>query len=126
MNEKKIKLADQCMPKRGERYFAIDSDGSIFCFIWADMEEDHDFFHFGNCFSTREEAYVMAEKIKKLLKDEKTLTKYYVTFFTGEGYTSNTFDIKTLDLTAIDRLYDWCEKKTGVKGNIINITKLEI
>lgn len=54
------------------------------------------------------------------------MTKYYVTFFTGEGYISSTFDIRKLDITAIDQLYDWCEKKTGVKGNIVNITKLEI
>lgn len=126
MIEEQINLAGPWLPKKGEKYYVIDSDGSIFCFIWAENEEDHDFFHFGNFFRTREEAYAMSEKIKKLLKNEKTMAKYYVTFFTGEGYTSNTFDIKTLDLTAIDRLYDWCEKKTGVKGNIINITKLEI
>lgn len=53
------------------------------------------------------------------------MTKYYVTFFIGQGYISNTFDIKRLDINAIDFLYDWCEKETGVKGNIINITKLE-
>lgn len=32
---------------------------------------DNNYFDFGNCFKTKEEAEAMAEKIKKLLKGEQ-------------------------------------------------------
>lgn len=54
-------------PKDGEGYYYIFSDGIVHLSTWFNDKVDNSRFSIGNYFKTKEEAEVMAEKIKKLL-----------------------------------------------------------
>lgn len=68
--EKKQVVDWKWEPKEGDDYYYIDNDGDIISDNWDEMPTDADRYNFGNCFRTEEEAEVMAEKVKKLLKGE--------------------------------------------------------
>ena len=68
--EKKQVVDWKWEPKEGDDYYYIDNDGNIISDNWDEMPTDADRYNFGNCFRTEEEAEVMAEKVKKLLKGE--------------------------------------------------------
>lgn len=68
--EKKELVEWRWKPKKGESYWFIGHHGLINDYIWGSNFTDIQLFDFGNCFRTRKEAEVMAEKIKKLLKGE--------------------------------------------------------
>ena len=57
-------------PKFDEAYWVVTTSGDVDFFIWREDSTDKKLFNFGNCFKTKEEAKIMAEKIKKLLKDK--------------------------------------------------------
>lgn len=57
-------------PNDNEEYYHIFSDGKVRSCAWLDDEIDNSRFNIGNCFKTEEEAEIMAEKFKKLLKDK--------------------------------------------------------
>lgn len=62
-------------PKDGEEYYFIDYDGSVqFTYFYYRYSVDKVRKEIGNCFQTREEAEVMAEKFKALLKQERGTT----------------------------------------------------
>lgn len=54
-------------PKDGEGYYYIFSNGIVHLSTWFNDKVDNSRFSIGNYFKTKEEAEVMAEKIKKLL-----------------------------------------------------------
>lgn len=60
----------QWKPGMNEPYLAITTEGNITDFVWNGSLFDKNVFGFGNCFKTKEEAEIMLEKIKKLLKGE--------------------------------------------------------
>lgn len=68
--EKKQVVDWKWEPKENDSYYYIDIDGDIIDYIWKGDDYDVDCYNFGNCFRTREEAKVAAEKVKKLLKGE--------------------------------------------------------
>lgn len=55
-------------PKDGEDYYYIISNGIVHLSTWFDYKVDNSRFSIGNCFKTKEEAEIMAEKFIKLLK----------------------------------------------------------
>ena len=69
-DEKKQFVDLRWKPKDGEKYFFVSSDLSVEKAFNYGYEFDESNFRCGNCFRTYEEAEVMAEKIKKLLKGE--------------------------------------------------------
>lgn len=69
-SEKKQLVDWKWKPKEKDSYYYIDIDGDIMHDTWDDVDEDAGRYNFGNCFRTEEEAKVMAEKVKKLLKGE--------------------------------------------------------
>ena len=70
---KEIKLPEnknhKFKPKEGSTYYFISSNGDICITTWYDDNFDHSRLNFGNIFQSQEEAETMAEKFKKLLKD---------------------------------------------------------
>lgn len=70
-NAEKKQLVDwKWKPNDGEEYYHILSNGTVRSYTWLDDTLDNSYFNIGNCFQYREEAEVMAEKIKKLLNAE--------------------------------------------------------
>lgn len=57
-------------PKENDSYYYIDHYADIVPDTWDGCNVDAARYNFGNCFRTEEEAKVMAEKVKKLLKGE--------------------------------------------------------
>lgn len=66
--EKKQVVDRKWKPRENDSYYFIDNDGDILDYVWEGDDYDTDLYNFGNCFRTHEEAEVMAEKIKELLK----------------------------------------------------------
>lgn len=66
--EKKQLVDWKWKPKLNEIYWHICSDGRLVSNTFENDEFDIGLYNFGNCFRTHEEAKVMVEKIKKLLK----------------------------------------------------------
>ena len=55
-------------PKRGEKYYYIDTLGDVSCTTYNTFALDSTRIKFGNCFQTKEQAKRAAEKVKELLK----------------------------------------------------------
>lgn len=68
--EKKQVVDWKWEPNYNEEYYRVLSDGTVHSCAWLDDEMDNSLFSIGNCFKTKEEAEIMAEKFKKLLKDK--------------------------------------------------------
>lgn len=66
--EKKQLVDWKWKPKDGEDYYYILSNGIVHLSTWFDYKVDNSRFSIGNCFKTKEEAEIMAEKFIKLLK----------------------------------------------------------
>lgn len=66
--EKKQLVDWKWRPKDGEDYYYIISNGIVHLSTWFDYKVDNSRFSIGNCFKTKEEAEIMAEKFIKLLK----------------------------------------------------------
>lgn len=73
--EKKQVVDWKWKPNDNEEYYYILSDGKVRSCAWLDDEIDNSRFSIGNCFKTEEEAEAMAEKLKKLLKENHEKTK---------------------------------------------------
>ncbi len=58
-------------PKKGERYYYIDSLGNVLPTVHGGMTVDKLFIEIGNCFQTEDEAKPYADKIKELFKSSK-------------------------------------------------------
>ena len=58
-------------PERGQEYWTVDSWGEIYNQIWINSQGDQKRHDFYNCFQTREQAEVEAEKIlvRRMLED---------------------------------------------------------
>lgn len=54
------------MPDEGQKYYLLDSNGSVLVDIWSDWRFDDDRFDIGNCFKTKEEAEQVIEYLKAL------------------------------------------------------------
>lgn len=67
--ELKLPESEKYKPKYGDMYWIIDTDGYVKAYIWNEDSIDNRLFNLGNYFRTRKEAETMAEKFKKLLKD---------------------------------------------------------
>ncbi len=65
--KKKQLITWRWKPERNNVYYLINSEGSLETYIWSNDTIDNRCFNFGNCFKTKEEARVMAEKVKALL-----------------------------------------------------------
>ena len=57
-------------PKEGDEYFYVTPPCGVSSYWWNGKAADESIYRYGNCFRTKEEAQVMAEKFKKLLKGE--------------------------------------------------------
>lgn len=68
--EKKQLVDWKWKPKENDSYYYIDHYADIVPDTWDGCNVDAARYSFGNCFRTEEEAKVMAEKVKKLLKGE--------------------------------------------------------
>lgn len=68
--EKKQVVSWRWKPKINETYWFITGSNTIMRSVWADTFLDNEYFKFGNCFRTREEAEAAAERVKKALKGE--------------------------------------------------------
>lgn len=91
-----VKKGVRQKPKVGERYFYVDSCGSIDYEFWQETETDLFRFNTGNCFKTEQEAEDYKENLltKQALKDlalelnngveidwnDYSVTKYYIYF----------------------------------------------
>lgn len=69
--EKKQLTKYRYKPGIGEIYWVVSANSNIVPYKWDNDSIDNNYFDFGNCFKTKEEAEAMAEKIKKLLKGEQ-------------------------------------------------------
>lgn len=69
-NYNEIKLDEKWKPKEKEIYWYINLDGHIDNDIFDNSIFDNNMYNFGNCFKTKKEAEIAAEKIKKLLNSE--------------------------------------------------------
>lgn len=54
-------------PAKSERYFYVGDNGMVNFTFWENDEVDYDYYKFGNCFYTEEEAKKALEKVKELL-----------------------------------------------------------
>lgn len=66
--EKKRLIDLKWKPEIDETFWFISGNNRILSLKWNNSHTDNEFFDFGNCFKTKEEAEAMVEKIKKLLK----------------------------------------------------------
>lgn len=63
-----LKKNDMYTPKYGEIYYYITGPCKVTYYIWKDKELDWEYRNVGNCFQTKEEAEIAAERVKKTLK----------------------------------------------------------
>lgn len=66
--EKKELVEWRWKPKKGDSYFYINHYIEVVVTTWMCDYDDQSHYYAGNCFRTREEAEVMVEKVKKLLR----------------------------------------------------------
>ena len=59
------------LDQEDEKFWVVSGNSHIVSYNWNDSPIDNEFFNFGNCFKTKEEAEAMAKKIKKLLMKGK-------------------------------------------------------
>ena len=66
-----IKEPTRWEPRIGQKYYLLDSNGSVYDSVWSNDYIDRNRFEIGNCFESREEAEKAVEKLKawKRLKD---------------------------------------------------------
>lgn len=57
------------VPKEGEMYWYVSSLGEVFRVEHFNSKFDNDMLNFGNCFKTKEEAAMMASKIRQVLNN---------------------------------------------------------
>lgn len=69
--EKKQLVTYRWKPGMGEIYWVVFANSNIVPYKWYNDSIDNNYFDFGNCFKTKEEAEAMVEKIIKLLKGEQ-------------------------------------------------------
>lgn len=55
-------------PKSGETYYFINETGEVASTEWINLGCDVCHYQFGNCFKTKEEAEIAANRVKKVLK----------------------------------------------------------
>lgn len=65
LNEKSTQV---WKPREGDKYYTIDSVGSVTSCIYGNDEVEKLFIRIGNCFESKEEAAHMAEKLKIITK----------------------------------------------------------
>lgn len=68
--DKKRLVKYRWKPGMGEIFWVVSGNSHIVSYDWNDSPTDNEFFNFGNCFKTKEEAEAMVEKIRKLMKGE--------------------------------------------------------
>lgn len=68
--EKKQLVDWRWKPKNGETYWVVYGNGRITSLKWEDFSIGNDYLDFGNCFKTKEEAFIMSKKIRDLLKEK--------------------------------------------------------
>lgn len=68
--EKKQLVDWKWKPKDMEEYWFFTGSNTIIRSVWKDTLLDNKYFDFGNCFQTKKEAEVAAERVKKTLKGE--------------------------------------------------------
>ena len=61
-----IKESTRWKPEIGQKYYFLDSDGSVNVDEWCDLSIDRNRFNLGNCFQTEEEAERTVEYLKAL------------------------------------------------------------
>ena len=69
--EAKILKEIRWYPKKGERYYYVDSIGNVLATVHGGMTVDELFIKIGNCFRIEDEAKPYADKIKELFKSSK-------------------------------------------------------
>lgn len=97
---KKILNSGYFKPEVNERYYTIESDGSVNDFLWYENEECKGNFEAANCFKTEQEAEtvsfeeVLFRKLRRFSEanNEKELdwenaeeTKYFITYLPSNG-----------------------------------------
>lgn len=68
--EKKRLVDWRWKPKDMEEYWFFTGSNTIIRSVWKDTLLDNKYFDFGNCFQTKKEAEIAAERVKKTLKGE--------------------------------------------------------
>lgn len=66
-------MSERWKPEKGEKYWLINFDGSVFSTIYCKDNSDARIIKFGNIFKTKEEAEAAVEKIRKFLLNEYDL-----------------------------------------------------
>lgn len=66
-----VKESTRWKPRIGQKYYLLDSNGSVYDSVWSNDYIDRNRSEIGNCFKTKEEAEKAVEKLKawKRLKD---------------------------------------------------------
>lgn len=66
-NLENVEVKERWKPRKGERYFFICDIGFVKFNYWDNDVVDHDYYKFGNCFKTEEEAQRASEMVRKFL-----------------------------------------------------------
>ena len=62
-------MNEQWKPKYNEVYYGVESDLTIFEYVWYDHDSDMKLYKLGNCFRTKKQAKQAAERIKQVFNE---------------------------------------------------------
>lgn len=105
-----IKEPTRWKPETEQKYYYVDSDGSVDSDIWFDYSAiDDDMFDIGNCFQTEEEAEQVVEYLKALavVRGDATskFVKYNDNWFIGYDHEHKSIDAFSNPYTARNGIF---------------------